>query len=119
MSSQAIAIPGIAYNETTGIQLNALKAAKFPPTFWSLTPRDCILYNLGLGAKTDELQYVFEGNEKFHVIPTYACIPGMLGVGTVTRYMPEFLKGFNVGFGLLGREKMGLVWMSKRLRDGR
>lgn len=31
-------------------------------------------------------------------MPSYAAIPGMLGVGTVTRYMPQFLTGFNVAY---------------------
>ena len=112
-------IPEIAFNAAKGgIQVENLKKAKFPPTKWSYTPRDCIrgslflvrglmlgrtnafcvqVYNLGLGAKAEELQYVFELNDKFHVVPSYAAIPGMLGVGTVTRYMPQFLTGFNVG----------------------
>ncbi|TDZ28683.1 Peroxisomal hydratase-dehydrogenase-epimerase [Colletotrichum trifolii] len=37
--------------------------------------RDVMLYNLGIGAKRNELKYVFEGAEDFQVIPTFGVIP--------------------------------------------
>ncbi|KAI9709879.1 MAG: bifunctional hydroxyacyl-CoA dehydrogenase/enoyl-CoA hydratase fox2 [Candelaria pacifica] len=37
--------------------------------------RDVILYNLGVGAKRTDLPLVFEGDEKFQVLPTFGVIP--------------------------------------------
>ncbi|KAL7919720.1 NAD(P)-binding protein [Trichoderma austrokoningii] len=44
-------------------------------TEYSFTDRDAILYNLGVGAKRQELKYVFEGAEDFQVLPTFGVIP--------------------------------------------
>ncbi|POS69727.1 short chain dehydrogenase [Diaporthe helianthi] len=52
----------------------ALKAES-PATEFTFTERDAILYNLGVGAKRDDLRYVFEGAEDFQVLPTYGVIP--------------------------------------------
>ncbi|KAG6276910.1 bifunctional hydroxyacyl-CoA dehydrogenase/enoyl-CoA hydratase fox2 [Claviceps purpurea] len=46
-----------------------------PPNEFRFEERDSILYNLGLGAKPSELQYVYEGSEDFQVLPTYGVIP--------------------------------------------
>ena len=37
--------------------------------------RDVILYNLGLGAKRDELKYIYEGDDNFQALPTWGVIP--------------------------------------------
>lgn len=52
-------------------------AAKAEPSAseFSYTDRDSMLYNLGLGAKRTDLNYVFEGAEEFQVLPTYGVIP--------------------------------------------
>ncbi len=34
-----------------------------------------MLYNLGVGARSNELQYVFEGHDDFQVLPTYGVVP--------------------------------------------
>ncbi|KAK7956920.1 peroxisomal hydratase-dehydrogenase-epimerase [Apiospora aurea] len=49
--------------------------AKSPETEFSYSERDCMLYNLGVGAKRTEIPYVFEGHEDFQVLPTYGVIP--------------------------------------------
>ncbi|KAI0852995.1 NAD(P)-binding protein [Daldinia vernicosa] len=61
-------------NKYLEAQKNAL-AAKSEPTEYTYTERDSMLYNLGIGAKRTELQYVFEGHENFQVLPTYGVIP--------------------------------------------
>ncbi|KAK6957703.1 bifunctional hydroxyacyl-CoA dehydrogenase/enoyl-CoA hydratase fox2 [Daldinia eschscholtzii] len=61
-------------NKYLEAQKNAL-AAKSEPTEFTYTERDSLLYNLGVGAKRTELQYVFEGHENFQVLPTYGVIP--------------------------------------------
>lgn len=45
------------------------------PTEFKYEERDAILYNLGVGAKRNQLQYVFEGSEDFQVLPTFGVIP--------------------------------------------
>lgn len=42
---------------------------------YSYTERDCMLYNLGIGASAKELKYTFEGSSDFQVIPTFGVIP--------------------------------------------
>lgn len=42
---------------------------------YSFTEKDCILYNLGIGATEKQLKYVYEGHEDFQVIPTFGVIP--------------------------------------------
>jgi len=37
--------------------------------------RDVILYNLGIGAKKDELPLVYENDDNFQVLPTFGVIP--------------------------------------------
>ncbi|KAK4466426.1 hypothetical protein QBC42DRAFT_259532 [Cladorrhinum samala] len=44
-------------------------------TEFTYTERDIMLYNLGIGAKRNQLNYVFEGAEDFQVIPTFGVIP--------------------------------------------
>ncbi len=44
------------------------------PTAYSYTSRDTILYALGIGAKRDELDYLYEGRGP-KVFPTFAVIP--------------------------------------------
>ncbi|KAH8681581.1 hypothetical protein BX600DRAFT_478750 [Xylariales sp. PMI_506] len=51
------------------------KAAKSPETEFNWTERDSMLYNLGIGAKRTDYQYIFEGHEDFQVLPTYGVIP--------------------------------------------
>ncbi|PHH59206.1 hypothetical protein CDD81_3561 [Ophiocordyceps australis] len=56
------------------------------PCPFNYEERDSILYNLGLGAKSSELKYVFEGNEDFQVLPTY---------GVITLFNTEFDFDYN------------------------
>jgi len=37
--------------------------------------KEVILYNLGVGAKKSELEWVYEGSDKFEVIPSFGVIP--------------------------------------------
>ncbi|KAI1342396.1 hypothetical protein F5Y15DRAFT_372624 [Xylariaceae sp. FL0016] len=61
-------------NEYLEAQQKAMKAESSPTEF-SYSERDSTLYNLGIGAKRTDLQYVFEGHEDFQVLPTYGVIP--------------------------------------------
>ncbi|KAH8884784.1 NAD(P)-binding protein [Thozetella sp. PMI_491] len=51
------------------------KSTVGPDTEFKYTERDVMLYNLGVGAKRNDLRYVFEGNEDFQVVPTFGVIP--------------------------------------------
>ena len=59
----------------------SLVGQKFPPTTFEYTDRDVVLYALGVGAGTDELQYVYERGLK--VIPTFGVIPAFPGLGNL------------------------------------
>ncbi|KAK5660450.1 hypothetical protein OQA88_12995 [Cercophora sp. LCS_1] len=52
----------------------ALKA-EAKGTEFKYTERDVALYNLGIGAKRNDLRYIFEGNDEFQVVPTFGVIP--------------------------------------------
>ncbi|KAK0701656.1 hypothetical protein B0T26DRAFT_734163 [Lasiosphaeria miniovina] len=52
----------------------ALKAEAVGTEF-KYTERDVMLYNLGIGAKRNDLRYVFEGSDDFQVLPTFGVIP--------------------------------------------
>ncbi|CRK36445.1 hypothetical protein BN1708_007044 [Verticillium longisporum] len=62
---------GAQYREAIA---SALKADTIPSDF-TYTERDVALYNLGIGAKRDNLDYVFEGAEDFRPVPTFGVIP--------------------------------------------
>lgn len=59
---------------------NMQKASKPAPSKtvvgkFSYTSKDVILYNLGIGAKREDLQFVYENNADFKPIPTFAVTP--------------------------------------------
>lgn len=56
-------------------KIDEAKNAKSEGSEFSYDDKDIILYNLGLGAKRTELQYVFEGSDAFQVLPTFGVIP--------------------------------------------
>ena len=53
---------------------------------FSYTWRDLILYNLSVGAKQEELEYVYEKGLK--AVPTFGVIP-RLNSGRFSAYLPE------------------------------
>lgn len=58
--------------------LDAIAAAKkieATGTEFKYEEKDVILYNLGIGAKKTELDYVFEGAENFQALPTFGVVP--------------------------------------------
>jgi len=55
--------------------ISAAMKAEGKGTEFQYEERDVMLYNLGIGAKRDQLKYVFEGADDFQVIPTFGVIP--------------------------------------------
>ena len=72
------------------------------PGMFSYSTKECILYNLGLGAKSTELQYVYENDSKFQVLPTYAVIPFMQS--TIALDMDTLVDNFNYTMLLHGEQ---------------
>ncbi|KAG8695025.1 hypothetical protein FRC08_008112 [Ceratobasidium sp. 394] len=62
------------------------------PVEFDYTERDVILYNLGIGATEKELQWTFEGHDKFQALPTFGVIP-QFGASSAMSY--DFVPNFN------------------------
>ncbi|KDQ57173.1 hypothetical protein JAAARDRAFT_286217 [Jaapia argillacea MUCL 33604] len=61
------------------------------PVDYSFTERDVILYNLGIGATEQELQWTFEGHDQFAALPTFGVIPQFLASGSLPLdWLPNF-----------------------------
>ena len=52
----------------------------FPSLKYTVTDKEVILYNLGIGATRNELPFVYESDEKFMAIPTFGVIPPFEGI---------------------------------------
>ena len=52
-----------------------------------------ILYNLGVGATAEEIQWVFEGDEDFQPIPTFGVVPQLVASSGINL---DFLPDYNV-----------------------
>ncbi|RDW92079.1 multifunctional beta-oxidation protein [Coleophoma crateriformis] len=53
----------------------AAKKAEASGSEFKYEERDSILYNIGIGAKKTDLDYVYEGSDNFQVLPTFGVIP--------------------------------------------
>ena len=65
---------------------------ELPATTYEYTSRDVMLYALGVGATTDELEFVYEKDLK--VLPTFAVVPAfpaLAGMGSVLEFNPAML----------------------------
>jgi multifunctional beta-oxidation protein len=50
-------------------EVKEAKANSPEPTEFEYSERDVLLYNLGVGAKADELKWVYENSDEFQVSP--------------------------------------------------
>ncbi|KAF8557437.1 hydroxysteroid dehydrogenase [Imleria badia] len=58
---------------------------------YSYTERDVILYNLGIGATEQELQWTYEGHDEFGALPTFGVIPQFgASSGVSLDWLPNF-----------------------------
>ncbi|KAA1120815.1 hypothetical protein PGTUg99_021443 [Puccinia graminis f. sp. tritici] len=64
------------YSDPEDSELVATAKKSVPEAMeYTFTEKDCILYNLGIGANEKQLKYVYEADEEFQVIPTFGVIP--------------------------------------------
>lgn len=66
------------------------------------TSKDCILYNLGLGASSKELKYVYENDPNFQVLPSFVVIPFMSNISPLK--MDRLVDNFNYSMLLHGEQ---------------
>ncbi|KAL4733518.1 hypothetical protein BDV11DRAFT_199885 [Aspergillus similis] len=84
--------------------IETAKKASTDGTPFDYTDRDVILYNLSLGAKRTDLPLVYENNEHFQALPTFAVIPWF---NTATPWdMNDIVKNFSPMMLLHGEQYM-------------
>ncbi|CAN3366739.1 peroxisomal hydratase-dehydrogenase-epimerase [Diutina catenulata] len=71
---------------------------------WHYTDRDTILYNISVGAKVDELKYVYENDPDFQVVPSFGMMPVFNADGGSQHSYADKLKNFNPMFLLHGEQ---------------
>lgn len=77
-------------------------SAKPEGTEFSYDDRECILYNLSLGAKRTQLPLVFENSEDFNVLPTFGVIPYFSATAPFS--MSDIVPNFNIMMLLHGEQ---------------
>ncbi|TFK27206.1 peroxisomal hydratase-dehydrogenase-epimerase [Coprinopsis marcescibilis] len=61
------------------------------PFTYDFTERDVILYNLGVGATEQELQWTFENDENFAALPTFGVVPQFpCSTGIPLDWLPDY-----------------------------
>ena len=61
------------------------------PLEYNYTERDVILYNLGVGATEQELQWTFESDDEFAALPTFGVIPQFAASGGISLdWLPNY-----------------------------
>ena len=58
---------------------------ELPETTFEYTERDVMLYALGVGATTDELNFVYEKN--LQTLPTFGVVPAFPALGGIGKYI--------------------------------
>lgn len=75
--------------EDSQLVADAKKNEELEEFDYSYTERDVILYNLGIGATEQELQFTFENDERFAALPTFGVIPQFAAFGGFD-FVPDF-----------------------------
>lgn len=78
------------------------QSSKSSKDTFNYTERDCILYNLGLGATSKELSLTYENDPNFHVLPSFAVIPFMTSITALN--MNKLVENFNYAMLLHGEQ---------------
>ncbi|KLO13482.1 hydroxysteroid dehydrogenase [Schizopora paradoxa] len=81
--------------EDADLVRKAKKDLKLEKSFvYTYTERDVALYNMGIGASVEELQWIFDGHEEFAAIPTMAAVPAIPACRSLEAYyLPDFDPG--------------------------
>uniref|UniRef100_A0A668AB53 Hydroxysteroid (17-beta) dehydrogenase 4 n=1 Tax=Myripristis murdjan TaxID=586833 RepID=A0A668AB53_9TELE len=69
---------GVSGNPTASAASASAVGQKLPPTSFSFSHTQCIIYALGVGMSTkdpDHLRFLYEGHEDFSCLPTFGVIP--------------------------------------------
>ncbi|KAI0714466.1 multifunctional beta-oxidation protein [Cerioporus squamosus] len=90
--------------EDSEVVANAKKEVQEPVEF-SFTERDVILYNLGIGATEQELQWTYENHEDFAALPTFGVIPQFQASSGLSF---DFLPNFNPAKLLHGEQYLSI-----------
>ncbi|XP_054630216.1 peroxisomal multifunctional enzyme type 2 [Dunckerocampus dactyliophorus] len=70
--------PAAVASSSSGINPTVAVGQKLPPTTFSVSHMQCILYALGVGMSTkdpDHLRFLYEGHPDFSCLPTFGVIP--------------------------------------------
>ncbi|EIW66394.1 hypothetical protein TREMEDRAFT_45825 [Tremella mesenterica DSM 1558] len=92
-------------NEDTP-EIKAAKKQQNEPEEFTFTERDVILYNLGVGATAEELQWTYENSDGFAPLPTFGVIPQF---GTSSSMPMDFIPNFNPAKLLHGEQYLRLL----------
>ena len=82
-------------NSKSNVQINveAAKSAKFPQVAYSYSEKDVILYALGVGCKSSELNQIYENSMNFKALPTFGVVPSFtyqIENVEFSKFIPEF-----------------------------
>ncbi|KAG0165652.1 hypothetical protein DFQ28_008478 [Apophysomyces sp. BC1034] len=92
--------------EDGALDVEATKKLKFDTLDFEYAEREAILYALGVGCKRTDLQYVYENDTNFSVLPTFGVIPSFTAMMTVP--FGDFLPNFNPMMLLHGEQFLSL-----------
>ena len=67
--------PSSSANSEVLANIDKAKSVQSQGSDFKYDDKDVILYNLGIGAKRDELPLVYEGSEDFQALPTFGVVP--------------------------------------------
>ncbi|ORY22582.1 peroxisomal hydratase-dehydrogenase-epimerase [Naematelia encephala] len=92
-SSEESSSGGANYEDSEDTEeIKAAKRNAPEPEEFTYTERDVMLYNLGIGAKASELQWVYENSDGFAALPTFGVIPQF---GSSSSMSMDFVPNFN------------------------
>ncbi|KAL1918369.1 uncharacterized protein VTP21DRAFT_3029 [Calcarisporiella thermophila] len=89
-----------------GIDVEKAKQLDLGQDEFPYNHKDIILYNLGLGAKRNELDLVYENDENFQVLPTFGVIPSINALSSLP--LGDILPNFNPMMFLHGEQYIEL-----------
>lgn len=99
---QAVQKAEMLKRSTDGVKVVKNKTGDSTKADYTYDYKDCILYNIGLGASSQELKYVYENDSNFQVLPTFAVIPSMNSIPHLN--MDELVDDFNFAMLLHGEQ---------------